>query len=284
MDSRDYVCAFAIDSSHDVPPGFRIPTGLPELLAGVFLPQDEPAWLRGGRYPARVLLLGGGGLWVLTHPTAREPAGIVPLQAVEMLECGRMSLSGWIRLCWERLERTVRYNRRTHLPMERFLSRPRAQWLGDAAVPSRALPVGPREALPLKFNYTLETEMSHGESTLARFFQLARRRRLRRWIFRHSVWSAGDLVLLSDKRVLWITERYRSSRVPYGTISRSVPLHLVSRFRLCSIDGAPHVEILLRPEDVWRFRLNKSEEAPAATFVAAANNALAGGARAAQEA
>ena len=277
MDSRDYVCAFAINGARDVPADFGPPPGVSDLLAGLFLPQSEPDWLRRRAYPARILLLTHDGLWVIPHSQAKEQKLLIPLQALETLECGRILLLGWIGLRGGDVQRVLPYNRRCALTVEGYLTRLKARWLTqEAHQPEVELPLH-RDygaALKEKFEYAQGTDMiDDDERPLIRFFHPSIRR-VRRRFFRYETWSAGDLILLSRRRVLWITERRRGAYEPYGTISRSAPLDALLDVGCCSIHQEPHIEVLLRSGEVWRFPVNEGYKSDAQSFADVIRKAL----------
>jgi hypothetical protein len=209
MDSRDYIWALTIHNASDVPADFGAPPAISDLVAGVFLPQSAPDWLRRRAYPARVLLLTHEALWVIAHPRAKEEDLVIPLRDLEGLECGRILLIGWIGLRWGGLQRDLGYNRRGSQIVERFLTRLKASWLTGEIQPAVELPARRDYGTAVidKFAYALETELiDNQERPLIRFFHPSIRR-VRRYWFSKETQSAGDLILLTDRRVLWITER-----------------------------------------------------------------------------
>jgi hypothetical protein len=85
-------------------------------------------------------------------------------------------------------------------------------------------PFGFGEPLDLKFRNAEYFELDAGERVLFRFFSPATKKIRRRWIFRWESWVPGDLVVLTDRRVLWITDRVQERYAPYGTVTRSAPV------------------------------------------------------------
>lgn len=265
MDSRDYICAFTIGSLPDVPADFGVREELSNLAAGLFLPQSDPDWLGRRAYPARILLLTPDSLRVVPHPSSNARGASVPLRELDVLECGRILLLGWIRLRWDGNEQTLRYNRRTALPVERFLARLKTCWLR----PESGLhpPVGNDypPALTDKFKYALATEMIDDERTVACFFRPATRRTRRRFLARET-WSAGDLLLLTNRRVLWITDRREAAYEPHGTISRSAPLAALVEIRDRLSCRESRLEIVLSSGGIWHVPIGESWLRGAAIF------------------
>jgi hypothetical protein len=277
MDSRDYVFAFPIDGAAGVPADFEPPPGVNDLLAGLFLPQSEPDSLGRRAYPARILLLTPDGLWVVPHPRAMEQRFFVLLGDLEALECGRFLLLGWIGFRCEDGEQVLRYNRRCSDTVEKFLTRLKACWLSQQVgqtAPELALRGDYGAALNVKFKYALETErIGDEEPPLIRLF-LPSVRRFRRRVFRHETWSGGDLILLSQRRVLWITERRGTVCEPYGTISYSAPLAALVEAGYYSAAHEPQLRVCLRSGQIWRLPLDNGNEPDAQSFAAAIQEAL----------
>ena len=275
MDSRDYIWALAIHNASDVPADFGAPLAISDLVAGVFLPQSEPDWLRRRAYPARVLLLTHEALWVIAHPRGKEQDLVIPLRGLEALECGRILLTGWIGLRWGGLQRDLGYNRRGSQIAERFLTRLKASWLSEIH-PAAELPAR-RDygtALTDKFAYALETELiDNQERPLIRFFHPSIRRVRRYWLSKETR-SAGDLVLLTERRVLWITERRGVTRAAYGTISYSAPFAAVADVSYRRAEREPELSIYLRSGESWRVPLDEGDETDAQLFADVIKEAL----------
>ena len=277
MDSRDYICAFSINGAGDIPADFEPPSGVSDLVAGIFLPQGELDWLRRRAYPARILLLTSDALWVIPQSQAKEPRLLIALRDIEILECGRILLLGWIGLRWGDVHQDLPYNRRCSLTVERFLTSLKALWLAsEDNEPEVKMPLH-RDygaAVNEKFEYALETEMIADEGRPAiRFFQPSIRR-VRRRFFRYETWSAGDLIVLSRRRVLWITERRGTAYEPYGTVSHSAPLAALVDIDCCRAANAPLLRVRLRSGHSWRLPLGSGNEADAESFADAIRKAL----------
>lgn len=277
MDSRDYICAFTINGAGDVPADFEPPPGVSDFVAGLFLPQSEPDWLRRRAYPARILLLTHDALWVIPHSRAKEQKLLIPLRDLESLDCGRILLLGWIGLHWGDVQQVLLYNRRCALTVERFLARLKAHWCTDeaglAGIELRSHgDYG--AALNEKFEHALETEMIDDERPLIRFFHPSIRRVRRRRLLRRETWSAGDLIVLSRRRVLWITERRGTAYEPYGTVSHSAPLMALVDVVYLPAEHGPQLRVCLRSGESWRLPLDDSHGSEAQSFADVIRKAL----------
>ena len=276
MDSRDYICAFPIHSMDDVPADFEVPSGLSDLVTGVFLPQSDWDWLRRPAYPARLLLMSSDALWVIPHPETKAPNTRVPLSGLESIECGRILLLGWIGLHWVGDEQTYRYNRRFAYTLETFLTRLKASWLRRKAGVERPPVWEYGSPLTDKFEYAQQNEINTAdEELLIRFFQPALRS-VRGRLWRRLTWVSADLIVLTDRRLLWIAEQYKQAHEPYGTISRSAAIAAIDEIRYRVVDHQPHLHIQLGSGDVWRVHVNEGCAEHASSFCAAIRTALSG--------
>lgn len=277
MDSRDYIWALAINNAGDVPADFESPPVIPDLVAGIFLPQSEPDWFRRRAYPARILLLTHEALWIIAHPRAKEQQLVIPLRDIEVLECGRILLIGWIGLRWGGVQRDLGYNRRGSLIVEGFLTSLKTSWLTAEIHSAVELPAR-RDygtALTDKFAYALETELiGNQERPLLRFFHPSIRR-AGRW-FSKETRSSGDLILLSQRRLLWITERRGATRAPFGTVSYSAPFTAIADVSYRRFDDEPELSICLRSGQSWQLPLDDADETDARLFTEAIRDALNG--------
>jgi len=215
-------------------------------------------------------------LWVIPHPGAKEPKFLIPLRDLETLECGRILLLGWIRLRWDDVQQDLPYNRRCALTVERFLARLKTRWLADEAGLSGIELPSHRDhgtAFNEKFEYALETEMIDDERPLIRFFHPSIRR-VRRRLLRYETWSAGDLLVLSQRRVLWITERRGTAYEPYGTVSHSAPLSALAEVAHLRAEHGPELRVCLRSGESWRLPLDDTHGADAQSFADAIRKSL----------
>lgn len=274
MDSRDYICPLTIDCLSDIPADFEKPPGLPASVVGVFLPQSDPDWFGGTTYPAKVILLDRDRLLVIPHPEAQAPSVCRPLGDVESVECGRALLLGWMRFRGHGCEQLLTYNRRSAATVEKFLVQLRTRWLSVRCCMERPHDFHFGEPLSDKFAHTVSTELEGGgEGQVIRFHQSAVRMRRRR-ILEFETWCPGDLVVVTDRRVLWITERQEGAYLPYGAVSRSAPLDMLIRISSNTVEGRTTVNMGLRSGETWTLPANPGSAGEARAFTAATAEAL----------
>jgi hypothetical protein len=245
VDSRQYRISFEIEAISQVPADFVLPSDLATLDAGVFLPRGDADWLGRRRYPARILLLSGREALVATHPEAGEQPVRVLMDRIESIEWGRILLVGWIVLNWGSGLIRLPYNTRSRAPIEKFMQALLDRWLPEAPARETASAGDFGDALDLKFEYALSAELLPGEAILARFFQPP---------------PSGDLVLVTSRRLLWITERRNGRYERYGAVSYSAGLTSIADVR-----GGGLV-ISLRDGESWHIPIRKGREQEAGKF------------------
>jgi hypothetical protein len=242
-DSRDYIVAFELSSTNDCPADFDLPSSMAGFATGLFLP-------RGDRDPC-VLLLKGDTLSIVSHPSTGEPLRQCAIEQISSVESGHMLLKGWLRFTGSGFDYTIRYNTRGIGPVLRFMRCFRGGWLRGAG------PHGTSEAdagagLDIKFGNALAGEMDSGETVLMQVFQPPREVRSRSWWLRRHHWIAGDLLALTSRRLLWITDRERGFYWRYGSIASYAPFDAVLGIGLTSGRGRDILRVELNDGSAWQ--------------------------------
>lgn len=233
IDSRYYVSTFELRSTAEFPPDFELQSHHAGFDAGLFLPHGDPDWFGRSSYPPRILLLTDNALSIVSHPSAGEPPRRCSLDQISSLESGHMLLKGWLRFTGSGFDHRVPYNTRGLPSVLAFLNRFRHRWL-HAAEPVVSAAARHGAALDIKFTNALAGELDPGESVLMQIFQQPQRVRSRRWLLPYRRWAAGDLLALTGRRLLWITDRERESRALYGSIASYAPLDAVKSIGMSS--------------------------------------------------
>ena len=165
-----------------------------------------------------------------------------------------MLLRGWLGFRGAGFDCTARYNTRGHPSVLRFRRHFRNRWLGAARPSPAEVVLG--DDLDMRFANALADELDPGEAVGTRIFQLPRELRWR-WPLRRRQWIPGDLLVVTSRRLLWITDRDRGSRAQYGGIASYAPLRalrglsLVSRKRMPS-SGGPDRRVAVADTDRCR--------------------------------
>ncbi|HZT32534.1 MAG TPA: hypothetical protein VFA33_21775 [Bryobacteraceae bacterium] len=249
MDSRNYIVAFDLQSAADCPRDFRLPHAAASFDAGIFLPRDDPDWFGRSAYPPRVLLLGASAFWAIAHPRANEIPRHCEIERISSVASGHMLLKGWLDFRGAGFPSTIPYNTRGLPAVLRFMRRFRSRWLGaaeQADAPQAAL----GDELDTRFANALADELDPGESVAARFFQRPRGFR-RRWPLQGTRWTPGNLLVNTGSRLIWVTDRYRGSRLQYGRIASYAPLRTVQDLRVAPHENEWHVQVDVAGEVSW---------------------------------
>lgn len=266
VDSRQYLFAYLIRSLEDVPADFPIPVGDNGFRLGLFLPRDEPDWFGRSAYPTRILLLSGGAIVILSHPTMSEPVIRILLQELLFVEEGHILLIGWLRFVEKGVEHKLPYNTRSGRPVEEFLRILREEYLPATLDLSPCGPLGFGEPLDLKFRNAEYFELDAGERVLFRFFSSATKKIRKHWVFRWESWTPGDLVALTNRRVLWITDRVQERYSAYGTVTRSVPVGALAQLTCRRTGETCPLLVKFSSEASWSIPLPPERQAEAYRF------------------
>jgi hypothetical protein len=266
VDSRQYIFAYLIRSLGDVPADFPIPAGDAAFRLGLFLPRDEPDWFGRSSYPTRILLLSGQAIVILPHPKTKEPVIRIPLQELRFVEAGHILLIGWLRFVAKGSEHQLPYNTRSGPPVEEFLRILRDEYLPVTLDLTPCGPIEFGEPLDLKFRNAEYFELDAGERVLLRFFSPATKKIRRRWIFPWESRVPGDLVVLTNRRVLWITERVQERYAAYGTVTRSAPVSALSQLTCQRTAESCDLSIKFSSETSWCIPLPLERQAEVQRF------------------
>ena len=268
IDSRDYIVAFELGSIEDCLQDFELPPGLAGFETGLFLPRADPDWFGRSAYPPRVLLLKHRALSVVSHPSALERPCRWALEQISSVESGHMLLKGWLRFTGSQFDYTVRYNTRGLRSVLWFMCQFRNQWLrsGEPGGPS-AVHLG--SGLDIKFANALARELDSGESIVAQMFQAPRAVGSKSWLLPYRRWIAGDLLALTSRRLLWITDRERGSYSRYGSIASYAPFDAVLRIGLTSGRGGQILQVDLNSGSAWQMPIAPENQRGAEDFAAA---------------
>ncbi len=267
VDSRHYRFGFVADLLEELPADF----GLREIRSGfasaLFLPRDDAGWFSRSLYPARVIFLYEDALEIRGHPASGEAATQIPIHELEILERGHLLLHGWLRFVGAHSERHLLYNTRSTPAVSRFLESvqralfvPRPQHGGQASF-------GP--SLDLKFSNARADALLPGENVLVQFFHPAQRRLRGLGLWKRESWSSADLLAITDRRVVWITNRLHERHEFYGTISTSAPLGAVTKWALSPNATGLTLTATLKSGAIWRSPVPHDLEAEARGFVEA---------------
>jgi hypothetical protein len=272
-DSRQYRFAYLIRSHKDFPEDFS-PFTDRTLFPALFLPRDGIDWFGRSANPPRVVLFTGETLDVHFHPeSGRLPASFLCDEYLS-IQTGRLLLIGWIRFASSGADLKLPYNRRVDEPVDLFLGMLRARLLSSDGVssPEQALR---GDVLDLKFKNTLNHEIDKVEVERARLFVAPRVHTSGFWPCQIRRSTPGNLIALTNRRLLWITERYRRARAQYGSVTCYAHLDNVAHVETGSADTVSRLSVSLRNGKIWNLDIPEELWADAREFAAAAGNRTA---------
>jgi hypothetical protein len=266
LDSRDYIVAFELSSANDCPPDFELPSSPVGFDTGLFLPPGDRDWFGRPSYPPRLLLLKGGTLYIVSHPSTAEPHRQCAMEQISSVESGHMLLKGWLRFTGSEFDYAVRYNTRGFRSVSQFMRRFRDGLLGAPPLGASTLPF--EAGLDVKFANALALELDTGETVLMRAFQPPREVASRSWLLPRHHWISGDLLALTSRRLLWITDRERGSYSRYGSIASYARFDAVHSIGLTG-RGADIFQVNLNNGCAWQLPINKVNQRVVEYFPAA---------------
>jgi len=130
-------------------------------------------------------------------------------------------------------------------------------------------PLGFGEPLDLKFCNAEYFELDPGERVLFRFFSPATKKIRRHWMFRWESRAPGDLVALTNRRVLWITDRVQERHAAYGTVTRSAPVRSLAQLTCQRTAEDRALSVKFSSEASWSIALPPERQAEAHRFAQA---------------
>lgn len=226
IDSRQYAFSYLIRSPEQIPADFPVPEFARYRIV-LFLPRDDPDWFGRRAYPPRILLLDQDAIVVLTHPRFDEPPVRFALENIEYYEIGQVLLIGWLRFVTAGPEIRLPFNTRSGRLINEFLTALDQQYLTSRMECANEAKVDFGLPLDFKFKNCLAMAIGRGEHVSATWFNPPVRK-FRRWgPFRVRVETGGDLVALTNRRVLWITDQWNERYERYGSVVSSTPIRRV---------------------------------------------------------
>jgi hypothetical protein len=272
VDSRDYIVPFAIANLRAVPQDFAR-SDLPAFSGGVFMPRDDAGLFGRSSCSPRVLLLTCSTFVVLTHPSSGVPPAEIMLSDISSLETGNMLLRGWMDIGAGTATKRIEYNTRCYSPIDDFLRKLRRAVFARANGGDVQWAHFGDEFDDIKFSRAGDSELDAEETVGPSFLRVPRREVRRVWMMHGKIWQPGDLVILTDRRFIWITDRYKGLREPYGRVTRSVRVSDIRSVCVRPSDREATLSIRLRDCE-WSIAVNCELEVAARGFADAVTRAI----------
>jgi hypothetical protein len=273
-DSRQYRFAYLIRTRQDFPKDFP-PFTERTLFPALFLPRDGTDWFARAAHPPRVVLFTGQPLEAHFHPeSGRQPVSLLCNENLS-IQVGRFLLLGWIGFASTGVGLKLPYNRRIDEPVDLFLGILRHRLLGtEKPKPCSPGPVHLGDALDLKFQNNLIHEIDKDETVSVRLYVAPRIHTSGLWPFRIRRSTIGNLIAVTDRRLFWITERYRDTRAQYGSVTCYAHLDNLAQVETDSAgtvsSAVSRLSVSLRNGKIWSLDIPEELEADAREFAAMA--------------
>ena len=269
VDSRQYVVTYTVHSPAECPPDFSLPARLEDFETGLFLPRDDPDCFGRSSYPPRLLLLTREAIHMVAHPTSNSPPAELRLEDIGSVESAHILLKGWLRFAGRGFDCKIPYNTRGLPSVFEFMRRFRDIYL-DTRQSGLAPDTNLGARLDIKFSNAVIAEMDLGEPLSALFFQAPRESKSKRWLAPRRWRTPGDLVVLTDSRLIWITDRDRVSRLRFGSIASYVPLRALSAVELRPGRKGSVLSVAIQGGREWHIPIQAENRTDAEDFVALA--------------
>jgi len=226
VDSWQYRFAFLAGSNAELPADFDLSALKRGFRYALFLPKEEAGWAGRTPSPPRILFLYEDALEIYAHPASGEQPVTIPFAELQFIERGHILLQGWLRFHAACCERNLSYNTRNSQAVRRFLRVLYSAFFNPSLQAGSVKgSLGP--PLNLKFQNACAEEWLPGEVVQAQLFRPSKRKFRTFGPLRREEWRPADFVAVTDRRVVWITDRYRDRFEPYGIITCFAPLRSV---------------------------------------------------------
>jgi hypothetical protein len=264
--SLQYRFPYLIRSGADFPRDFR-PCSETTFFPGLFLPGDDPDWFGRSVNPPRIILLSGDRVEVHFHPEANKATVLLPTSPRLSIQTGRALLVGWIGFASSDVNISLGYNRRVDEPVGLFL----------AALRSRLLPRGSGDSIDpivlgddvdLKLQNALQDEIEPDETEQVRFVIAPNERRDPHGFLRRIRSTPGEALVLTNRRLIWITESCRGWRDRYRTMISYAHPDNVGLVVVNSENRMDRLVVNLRNSKVWSIHIPAHLSSDARKFAA----------------
>jgi hypothetical protein len=128
------------------------------------------------------------------------------------------------------------------------------------------------DAPTLKFQNALDYEIDTGEMERARLFIAPRLQPSGHWPFRIKRWTPGNLIALTDRRLLWITESHQRGRKLYGSFTCYAHPDNIAHVETGSADTMFRLSVSLRNGKIWKLSIPEELRMDAREFAAIAGD------------
>lgn len=266
VDSRAYAYAYLLRTTGDLPADFPVDR---EFTLGLFLPQEQAGRFGRPRYPARILLLERNELWLYVHPSLGEAEIAAPLSGVLVMETEKFLLDCNVKfVLWDR-EYDVPYSARDEDRVSEFIFVVKQRILKPATLTVFVDAAKFGDSLTLAFANFERQELLVGEVVIAGLF-IAPKKQLVKGLFRDTAtWQPAEYIALTNRRLLWMTDRFEGFRHEYGVHCRYCGIRRVRELALRDTELVVGIGT-----QSWKIEVGSAYREPAEQFAKFAHGVL----------
>jgi hypothetical protein len=234
VSSTQYRFSYHARSDEDIPDDFLIADKDLDFESAIFIPQDHSSWpQRESSHPPRIFFLMRDCMKIYTHPAAGQAVVVIRLDDLEIVELGRFLLISWMKFFTPTASHTFFFSSVDGRIVGRLLKELRYIWLPCPTSVSVCLNriETSGDQMTFKFQQRLQEELDPGETPQESLLLAHPNIRAKRYWFRGMAYVPGDLLTVTSKRILWITDDDPGGggREVYGSVARYAPIGNVQK-------------------------------------------------------
>lgn len=230
VDSMAWSHAFRLQTSADIPTDFPFPSESEVWRDAIFIPSAGKDWRGRPLHPPRIYTLTDSRLSVYTHPAFGVRPYVLELENLVELGCYRGTLQGELQFHGTHDESgPLHYGPFQYHFIDPFLKVLRGLWLPPSNHESIPTLSKPWKAMDSRCHVGVHSELDEEERILQLCFQPTRTESQSRWLLSHRETKAARLLVLTDRRLIFVVEGHAERQEEYGLSVRSCPASRLQR-------------------------------------------------------
>jgi hypothetical protein len=234
VNSQLYRCGYPIRNEHEFPSDFHPDLRHGRFSFGIFLPGCS---MRFGQAPPHILVLLSNAIVFASHPSEEEGQHTILYEDLISVQAGKFLLDCSIRFVTAGYDFELFHNGRDSRLVDDFVSRLEER-VFPPLLPSEFPTATLRGKLNYKFTQAEARELFPGEIIVSR-------------LFCGPSGDAANYVAITNRRLLWITDRSGMERDPFGVYVRSTGLTRLFGISLSTGQEGHFLRINLFPSTTW---------------------------------
>jgi hypothetical protein len=205
----------------------------------------------GASPPAQIVLLFASYLLLADSSCPHRTEYRIPLHSIAFIESGRLLFERWFALITTDATYRFPYSIRDEGCVDTFLYALRSRLMPIRASSRLVEGMSCGADLELKFACAQSDELDPEERMLIRFFSPhIRTTQAHHWFFRRKLYLPADYVGITNRRILWLTDRHNGQANVGGIIAR-----------YCAVARTTHVSVDCM-ESNWELRIGFAAASP----------------------